>query len=218
MTISDAVRKNIQKYPFLKEYLAMGIINYRALARHLTAELKKDLGSEPNPQSVATALRRLSKTKKAPFRTKEVGILSQSNLSISYDLGVVTVEIGPGVLKRIPAIGPAVEGEAYMLLLGKENLTIVTHQKGVPALLSLFRDRKPSHKTSLAGIIVKSSTDIAETPGVISHLTSILALEKINIVEMMSSFTETFFIVEEKDTLRAVEAIRREILRARGGE
>ncbi len=53
-------------------------------------------------------------------------------------------------------------------------------------------------------------------PGVLSHLANILATEKINVVEMMSSYTETWFIVSEKDALKAVEAIRREIKRARG--
>jgi aspartokinase len=64
-------------------------------------------------------------------------------------------------------------------------------------------------------VIVKSPKEIADTPGVIAHLANILAVEKINVVEMMSSYTETWFIVDEKDALKTVEAMRQEIKRAR---
>jgi aspartokinase len=67
----------------------------------------------------------------------------------------------------------------------------------------------------IASVIVKSPKEIADTPGVIAHLANILALEKINVVEMMSSYNETWFIVSERDALKTVEAMRQEIKRAR---
>ncbi|MFQ6105463.1 MAG: ACT domain-containing protein, partial [Candidatus Hydrothermarchaeaceae archaeon] len=63
--------------------------------------------------------------------------------------------------------------------------------------------------------ITISPEEIAETPGVIAYLAGMLALEGINVVEMMSSYTETSFIVEEKDALKTIKVIRDEIKRAR---
>jgi aspartokinase len=71
-------------------------------------------------------------------------------------------------------------------------------------------------KKNLATVIVTSPEEIVTTSGVIAHLATLLAMEGINVVEMMSSHTETSFIVEEGDALKAVEVIRKEIKRARG--
>lgn len=66
-------------------------------------------------------------------------------------------------------------------------------------------------------MVVKSPEEIAETPGVIARVASLLSVESINIVEMMSSYSETFFLVEEGQALACIEAIRREMRRARRG-
>ncbi|MDP6612719.1 MAG: ACT domain-containing protein, partial [Candidatus Hydrothermarchaeota archaeon] len=70
-------------------------------------------------------------------------------------------------------------------------------------------------KKNLATVIVTSPDEIVTTSGVIAHIATLLTMESINVVEMMSSHTETSFIVEEWDALKAVEVIRKEIKRAR---
>ncbi|WP_456475877.1 ACT domain-containing protein, partial [Candidatus Pyrohabitans sp.] len=112
----------------------------------------------------------------------------------------------------------ALRGETYVLLQGLENLTIVTRQGHIAKLEELFGDELIESKRSLAGIFVKSPPEIVSTSGVLARLSSLLAAEGINVVEMMSSYVETIFLVEERDCLRGIEAIREEIKRARGSE
>ena len=69
--------------------------------------------------------------------------------------------------------------------------------------------------SNLAIVVVKSPREITKTPGVLAHFANILALENINIVEMMSTHAETAFIVEERDALKTIEILRREIKRSR---
>ncbi|MEE8168006.1 MAG: hypothetical protein V3T58_03930 [Candidatus Hydrothermarchaeales archaeon] len=214
VTISEATHKALSGYPYLKEYLALGIVNNRALARSLLDEVKKDLGGDVNLQSVVTAVRRFPVSKARSGKDRISSILSKSEVNLKYDVGVLTMGLDSEVLERMEELQATVRNP-HMLLQGIETLTIVVEEKQLEGLREIFGKKVLDLKKDLAFIVVKSPRDIVETHGVIAYLGNILALEGINVVEMMSSHTETCFIVDEGDALKTVEAIRREIKRAR---
>ncbi len=102
-----------------------------------------------------------------------------------------------------------------MVFQGIETLTIVVEENQVEPIASIMKEKILDKKDKLAFVIVKSSQEIVDTPGVVAYLGNLLALEGINLIEMMSSHTETCFIVDEGDALRTIDAIRKEIKRAR---
>ncbi len=211
MKISDDVRKILSRYPYLEEYLAMGIINYRALAREIKGSMKSDV----NLQSVVSAIRRAGQTKKKKGAEKLLQILSGSQVNLSYDLAASTMVIESDPRRRIEEVHKALKGKSYMLLQGVRTLTVVAEEDVLMECVEKLGDRDLELRGSLASVVVTSPREIVSTPGVIAHIAVLLAVEGINVVEMMSSSTETSFILDEKDALRAVEVIRREIKRAR---
>lgn len=212
MKISEEVRKALARYPYIEEYLAMGVINNRALARELRGYLK---GGEVNIQSIVSAIRRAPFARSRGGRERLLEILSRSEVSLKYDLATATIIIDKEPLKKIEEVHRALRGRRYMLLQGMRTLTVVAEEKALRSFVEKLSDEKVEFKENLASVIVTSPREIVSTPGVIAHIASLLAVDRINVVEMMSSSTETSFIVEEKDALKAVDAIRREIKRAR---
>ena len=215
MNITQATRRVLRKYPNIAEYLNQGIVNYRALARLIQPEVERILGTRVKLQSIVTALRRSSAEKLSDGSAKR--ILAESEVSLRYDLGLVTTSLSRETPRKVLEVHRLLSGSAYVLLQGLENLTIVTKQEHIPKLEKLFGEELVESKRSLAGIFVKSPPEIASTSGILARLSGLLAAEGINVVEMMSSYVETMFLVEERDCLRGVEAIREEIKRARGG-
>ncbi len=215
MNITQATRRVLRKYPNIAEYLSHGIVNYRALARLIQPEVERILGTRVKLQSIVTALRRSSAEKLSDGSAKR--ILAESEVSLRYDLGLVTTSLSRETPRKVLEVHRLLSGSAYVLLQGLENLTIVTKQEHIPKLEKLFGEELVESKRSLAGIFVKSPPEIASTSGILARLSGLLAAEGINVVEMMSSYVETMFLVEERDCLRGVEAIREEIKRARGG-
>ncbi len=211
MNISEAVRKALARYPYIEEYIGRGIVNHRALARDIKEDLKRELGREVNIQSVVSAVRRLPVSKSGREREGILKILSRSEVSLRYDVGTLTIRTGAASSKS----GLEKLDDSLIMIRGIETLTIVVEEKLVDASKAKFTGAVINSNKNLASVIVKSPKEIADTPGVIAHLANILALEKINVVEMMSSYTETWFIVSEKDALKTVEAMRQEIKRAR---
>ncbi len=198
MKIIEAVSRVIDKYPYLREYLSLGLINYNATARFIREEVRNEVKRDVKIQSIVTALRRLSSREKS-ISNKVIEILAYSEVGIKYDFAALYLKPEEDVDLR--------DG---ILIKGTETLTVIAEERKIKVLKVNKKFRR-----NLACIIVKSPESIIETPGVIAYLASILALNRINIVEMMSSATETLFILDEKDSLRAVEIIRNEIKRAR---
>ncbi|RMF89349.1 MAG: hypothetical protein D6733_06485 [Methanobacteriota archaeon] len=213
MNLSEATRRVLARYPYLDTYMSMEVVNNRGLARLILPEVARELGGSPNIQSVVTALRRQSKAGKRPVRTRLDHILAESSVNLRYDMAAVTVTVGEKDLERIR--GRLLTEGTYILLQGMESLTIVADEGLIAKIRERLGESALEVYSNLAIVVVKSPKEITRTPGVLAYLANILALEKINIVEMMSSHAETAFIVEERDALRTVEVLRREIKRSR---
>ncbi len=216
MNISEAVRKVLAKYPHLEEYMSLGVINARALARAIFKDVKRELGGEANFQSVVTAVRRFPTAKKKPEKNKVLSILSRSDVNLRYDMGALTIKLDARLPRKLEEINRRLRGKTYMLIQGIETVTIVAEENILPAFEDVFKGSAIDSRKNLASIVVRSPKEIAATPGVIAYLANALALERINVIEMMSSFAETCFIVAESDALKGIEVIRGEIKRARG--
>lgn len=213
-TISEEVHRLLSTYPYIEEYISSGLINYRALARHIHDDVKKDLGSDVKFQSVVTAVRRYPISRTKLGRGKVSGILSRSEVNLKYDVGVITTKFDQSVIGLMEEIQSGLK-IPYMIFQGIETLTIVVEESQLEAIASMLQEKVLDKKDKLAFVIVNSPQEIVDTPGVIAYLGNVLALEGINLVEMMSSHTETCFIVEEGDALRTIDAVRREVRRAR---
>jgi len=212
MKISEEVHKILGRYPYIEEYLAMGVINNRALAR----EIKDETLRGANIQSIVSAIRRFPVSRGKPRQERMLRILADSEVNLRYDVGTATVRIDEESLRKIDAVHKALKGRGYMLLQGMQTLTVVAEERYLRNLERTAVLKRADIKKNLATVIVTSPEEIVTTSGVIAHLATLLAMEGINVVEMMSSHTETSFIVEEGDALKAVEVIRKEIKRARG--
>ncbi|NIM45298.1 MAG: hypothetical protein GTO54_06655, partial [Nitrososphaeria archaeon] len=79
----------------------------------------------------------------------------------------------------------------YILLQGMDNLTIIADEGSIKKAREHLKRDVQEFYPSLAIVVVKSPKEITKTPGVLAYLANILALEEINIVEMMSSHAET---------------------------
>lgn len=211
MSIAEATRKILAKYPYLEEYMGRGIVNYRALARDIKEDLRRELGREVNIQSVVSAVRRHPVSKGKKEKEKIFHILGGSEVSLQYDVGALTISTGKSGSKS----GLHELDEGLIMIRGIDTLTIIVEEKKIDVFKEKFSSAIINSNKNLASIIVKSPKEIADTSGVIAHLANVLAVEKINVVEMMSSYTETWFIVSERDALKTVEAMRQEIKRAR---
>ena len=79
------------------------------------------------------------------------------------------------------------------------NFFIGISEKYLEDLNKLFERDIIKISKNLAMITIKSPEGLEGTPGVVSYLYSIFGEHGVNIVETMSCWTDTIFVVEEND-------------------
>jgi aspartokinase len=91
---------------------------------------------------------------------------------------------------------------------GANAITLVIGEEFASDISKSFKGFLFKKHAGLVEITIKSPQAIEETPGVVSYLYSLFAEHGINIVETLSCWTDTLFIIEEKDLNKAMEILK----------
>ncbi|MFA5049867.1 MAG: ACT domain-containing protein [Candidatus Micrarchaeia archaeon] len=190
--ISNLISLYVKRRPFIKESLRDGIINYSSLARKISYEL---YGNHSKTGAIKVALQRLSKKlieKEEDLEQKILAVLKNSSLDIKNKIAVV---ISSSELNIKP------------ISYAKSDLS-VTYILKEEQLLDLKKERKiKAVEKNLNLITIKSREELENTPGVLSMILGALAIEGINIQEIISCYTDTLIVVKESDTSRAYDIL-----------
>jgi len=213
--VARAVQELLLSKPALLAALSMGVVNYSALARSLKGEVERRLGREVSEAAVKVALIRFREHLSRSIAGESVvKIVAESSTSLVDDVGLLTVRAGDPV-----ALAPLLSGVRARLLQitqGVHTLTVVTDTDVLEGLLrrldprvveAVYRDQ--------AAVILVSPRDIITTPGVMAYLTTLLAVNGINITQVISTHTDTLFILGRREAVEAYSLLRRAIDEAR---
>jgi len=187
MTIAQGVRDYLKNKPYVLEALEKGIVNLSELSRQIRDELgTKDI------VAIKAALRRFSEElqkHKQKREEKVLELLKKSGVSVFDRKSVVIatreLEIENGMKVNLL--------NKIVYLLDKNNL---------PRKLGALKIHD-----NCTMIVIHSPEELETTPGVVAFLTTLLAEQKINIIEFISCWTETIIVVEKKDSLRTYETL-----------
>ncbi len=194
VSTSEFVRQYIQKRPSLYESLEKDIINYSALARLISDEMKVKGEEKRSVTSIKMALirnrERLIKEKKKEKIDIE-NIYQDTSVEVKDKVCVVhsltELKITPVVFSKTKS------GYTYVI---KEN-----EAKKVSKLDTV------KVKDSQCLITLKSTFEVEDVLGVLGHVLSSLAGRHINITEIISCREDTHIVVNRNDTPRAFEVI-----------
>jgi len=99
------------------------------------------------------------------------------------------------------------KSELFHIIEGSNTITIVTSHEFLVNVKKLFKNKIIKVTDNLAEVTLKSSEDLEETLGVIAYLSTLLAENGINIIETMSTWTDTLFVISEKDIAKVMELL-----------
>jgi aspartokinase len=208
-TTTDLTKQYIKDNPYIKHCLKKNIINYSSLARLIAKELK--IEKKTSKEAILIAARRfrdeLKKEKQQETKIKE--ILSASEFEIKNKITVFILEKNIH-FEGIEVIQKAVRnaGGTFYILEGSDNYTLITSEKFEALIHSKMKGAIIKKETGLALIIVKSSKLIESTVGVLAYLTSLFAENDVNILEFLSCWTDTLFIIDANDMNKAIEFLK----------
>jgi len=201
-SVAERTRAYIDAHPSVKDCIAKDLINYSSLARMIM----KDLDIK-NEEAVMIACRRYAqKLARKDHEGEILSILADSRLEVKTKICIVTASNDWAVLQRLEKLfAKLINQKALMQVIqGAQAITIIADEKlRSEVVTEVGEGNVLKVREDLVEITVKSPQRIGETSGVFSYLASNLAEQGVNIVETVSCYTDTIFIVHEKDMIPA---------------
>lgn len=212
VTIAHLVEKIIEQKPFLQEALSRGIVNNAALAEELKPQIEKELKKEVKFSAVNMAIRRLSEKLEKTF-IKKARFDKDSDITIKSDLIEITIYKTEDVQNNIKKLYDLVDfkrGDFLTITQGIHEVMIITNKKYEKEVLELF-PKKSIKKIikNLSSVTINIPIEAITTVGLFYIVTRALNWENINIVDIVSTLTEMTFIINENDTSRAFDTLKK---------
>ena len=200
------VRAHLDAHPTLGNAIRLGVANHSAVARLVSDDLGLD-----QPDAVIAACRRYPKGRGDAARAASVQrVVRRSRIETRTKVAAVTVTHGPDVLQRVADIVEELLDESALcrLIQVSRGTVIIVEEESVVRLTKVLRsDQLLGVRKGLVEVSVTSPETIEQTPGLLTLLTGVLSAQAINIVEALSCYTDTIFLLDEGDLSRAVTVL-----------
>ncbi len=209
MSITKLTESYILEHPSIKDCLKNGLINYSSLSRRIASEL--NLNIKKNFDAILIACRRYQRKLKGEeiLENKISKILKNSKIEIKNKIIAIVLEkdiffenlinLEKEIKKR---------KEIFRIIEGASAITVITTEEFLESIRKYFKNKIIVENTNLAEITIKSPKEIEEVPGTYAYLCSLFGENNINIVETLSCWTDTIFLVDEKDTGKVMSLLR----------
>jgi len=190
MSTANLVRIYLRNKPYLREALEGGIVNLSALSRVIQRDLQiKDY------YAVKAAVRRhyqhMEKAREG-IEERALAVLKGNKITLLDGISLLVSERELDIKNNVK------------IKLGDYFFYIID---GRIQLGKKQRDSVVRRHDNCSAIIVHSSEDIERVPGVMAFVTSLFAEYNINIIGLISCYTENIFVVSRSDTVRGYELV-----------
>jgi aspartokinase len=198
----------LDKEPSIKRELQRGLINTSALARYIikTKNIKGTL------DAVINAIRRYPQDQFDDIFSKAFKTLSQAiNISTKNNLAEISLIKDTDVQKALADVFKIIsyiQGDTLRIMQANNSVRILIDEKNMANVLSLLPKNKIIAKeTNLAEINIYIHPLMQKTPGILAILANELAINGINIVEVMTCPPEMLFIFKKEEFQRASDVM-----------
>ncbi len=209
MSITKLTESYVSQHPSIKECLKNGLINYSSLSRQVALELDLDLKKDFD--AILIACRRLKRKlkKEGAFEKNILRILKESKIEIKNKMIAIVAEkdIFFGNLINLEKEAKKTK-EIFRIIEGASAITIITSENFLNSIQKIFRGKIIAENKNLAEITIKSPKEIENVPGTYAYLCSLFAENNINIVETLSCWIDTIFLIKEEDVGKVVGIMR----------
>ncbi|HEX9816323.1 MAG TPA: ACT domain-containing protein [Candidatus Thermoplasmatota archaeon] len=203
--VAKIVRDYVDTHPSIKDCLKDDLINLSALSR----QIMKERGLT-TMEATLVACRRYKDTSPRHNERTIKTTLAKSKVEMSSKVAIVTLRNDWQIYGKLQGFlrKALSEGHVPKLIQGSKAITLITDENTAQSVEEeLGKNNLLGFDKGLVEISVTSPESIRTTPGIISYLYGSLSSNGINVVETMSTYTDTIFIVEPDDMMRAFEVL-----------
>ncbi|MEM1541640.1 MAG: ACT domain-containing protein [Ignisphaera sp.] len=214
-SISHIVKEIVSSDPSTLQCILNDIVNYTKLSKKLKPLVSEAIGHEVSVDTIKMALIRFAEKifKEFNILKRDVAqVLARSSIEIRTGITIVTIR--NAAFSRIAQYIPLLSTRSRFLAIMQSILvtTLILDDESSEEIISrLNKDDIMSIQRDYSAIVIVSPIEIMYTPGVLSYITNILALNNINIVHIESCYTDTIIVVSREDLIKAFQVLSKHI-------
>lgn len=210
ISVSDALNEIIASQPFIEEGLSRGIINYSAYGREIKPQIEKRLYKSVKEGAIVMALKRISEklAKKPPKKQP----LNLTDITVRSNLSELTFQNSDTLPDKTRQLFEKISNEKDILCTlsqGVRETTFIISSEITAKTKETFKEEiLIAQINNLSSISIKLPKEVVYIPGVYYQVLKKLSWEDINIIEVLSTFTELTIIVESKNVDKAFSILK----------
>ncbi len=193
--ISRRVSEYLSSNPWAMESLKSGIVNYSSLARYVMKELKTQ-----NFNAVLAAIKRYPE-RNPTLESAYKSALSESRIEAYYSITNLTVRNSSENFIRASRIYTEIFGSGgrIRVVQGSQGIVMVIDKKNAPDVRKHFPSEDIlSFRDNLGELVVISPLIIEKLRGYVAYISTILAINGINVYQVAAFYNDITFIMDEK--------------------
>ncbi|MCL5874317.1 MAG: ACT domain-containing protein [Candidatus Thermoplasmatota archaeon] len=202
--ISRRVSEYLSSNPCAMDSLQSGIVNYSSLARYLMKQLKTQ-----NFNAVLAAIKRYPE-RNPSLESAYKSALVESRIEAFYSMTNLTVRNSADNFVKVSRIYAEIFGSGgkIRVVQGSQGIVIVIDKKNTPEVRRRFPPEEVlSFREDLAELVVISPLIIEKLRGYVAYISTILAINGINVYQVASFYNDVTYIMDEKYMDSAVKVI-----------
>ncbi|MFH1317344.1 MAG: hypothetical protein ABII01_07525 [Candidatus Woesearchaeota archaeon] len=204
VNITKETENYIKNHPYVKQGIKKKIVNYSKLSRLISKE--KDI---KNFDAILIACRRYyEKLGKTESGLSIIDVLKGSKLSIRSNIIAVILEPDAS-FKSILDIQKEIDerNEIMHVIRGANAITLIATDDFLDKIEKIFRNKILKVSNNLVEIVLKSPSRLESIPGVMGYIYSLFGENEINIIETLSCWTDTIFVIKKEDLPKTMEIL-----------
>lgn len=212
ITIAKVTAEILDTDEVAREALVTGVLNLSAYAKRIQPLIIKRTYKDVKLGSIVTALSRLARVaSKIPPLKADVKI---EDMSLKSPLCELTYEASSEVGRSIAGLQNRYVGRGFFTVTqGIGETTLITNMNFIEEIQRVIGAKPKGSYINLAAVTVRFIEDqYIEVPNMIYTMVAVLATRRINLIEIVSTFTEISFIVRQRDTDAVVDVFRKNFL------
>lgn len=187
----------------------MRVVNYSALARYIQGEVQSTFGDEVDPNTIVTAIMRLSNQLEEPQEPRSP--LAGSRLNLVTGISEVFIRAPPVSHSKIVAdllkLG-AFDGYLLSLHQSQSGIRIFTNQSDAERLMEGLRDYKIEIQEGFAELYLRLPAVMEGFVGALTMIVDVLSQNGVYAVDAHEVAGEIRLLLREDDAGRAFDALR----------
>ncbi len=200
-SLAQITREIVESRPYYKYVLEQGIVNHSALAEKMKADVESALGRKVSLDAIAVSIRRYSENLEKTATENEkvlLKLLAKSKINLKNDIADVTFgkDFSESMLKGVEPLRLIRGVTSTVVILDQDDLQKVDTKKAIEV------------RENLVELTIITGSEVEKTPGFVHYITELMVEHGINMVEVVSCYTDTILILEEKDAMKAYEILR----------